>query len=259
MFSILEDLANKFNGQIPNLIYFGVGILLGIILFFITFLIVYLVSKSKPKNEDSINEVVIIPEYKVIIDSNKDIFERIYKEAAIGEKFKGIVDLTTSMMQEIAGLYYPDSDDPMFEVSIERLVDFLSYFRYRMELIIDDLFVDKLSFVEAIGKFKIKDAKLSKIMEILNKNKVEKVEEEKKGFVSIIKDKILKGAKKVGLGIASDVINYSFINVIDDLGEDINKLYSNQKLIFTELSKKELKKKKRQERKQKRKLGDSNA
>ena len=36
MFSIYEDLSNKFNGQIPNLIYFAIGIGLGIILFFIT-------------------------------------------------------------------------------------------------------------------------------------------------------------------------------------------------------------------------------
>ena len=235
MFSIYEDLSNKFNGQIPNLIYFAIGIGLGIILFFITFLVVFLISKSKPKHTEKIDEVTIKPEYKTIIQTKIDGFENVYKDKQISEKLTGIYNMTFSMMQEIAALYYPKSDDPVFEVSIERLVDFLSYFMQRIDLIIDDLFVDKLSIVESLGKFKIKDAKLSKVMELLNKNKTE--EPIKKGLASKIKEKIFSGVKKVGLGVASNVLNYSFINVIDDLGEDINKLYSNQKLILKEVEK----------------------
>ena len=250
MLSILEDLSNKFNGQIPNLIYFAIGIGLGIMLFLITFLVFYLISKSKPKNNEKINEVKINPEYKVIIQTRIDQFNNLYKDKQISEKLTGIYNMTFSMMQEIASLYYPKSDDPIFEVSIERLVDFLSYFMQRIDLIIDDLFVDKLSIVESIGKFKIKDAKLSKVIDMLNKSKDE--EKEKKGLASKIKEKIFSGVKKVGLGVAGNVLNYSFINVIDDLGEDINKLYSNQKLIFTDISKKEQKRRKKEERKARR-------
>ena len=41
--SIIEDLENKFNGQIPNLVYFSIGIGLGIILFLITYLIIFII------------------------------------------------------------------------------------------------------------------------------------------------------------------------------------------------------------------------
>lgn len=257
MLTILEDLSNKFNGQIPNLIYFLVGISLGILLFFITFLIVYLISKSKPKHEDNVNEIMIKPEYKTIIETKIDEFEIFYKDCSITEKLTGIYRVAYTMMSEIAQLYYPNSNDPIFEVSIERLVDFLSYFKNRLNLIVDDLFVDKLSLVESIGRFKIKDAKLAKIIELLNKKKDEPI---KKSFADKIKDKFLKGFKKVGLGVANNVLDYSFISVIDDLGEDINKLYSNQKLIFTEISKKEQKRRKKEEKKarreNKRNVGD---
>ena len=86
IFSLLEDISNKFNGQIPNLIYFGVGIGLGIILFLIAFLIIYIISKSKINIEKEIIDIKINEEYKAIIETKKDQFTNLHKNSSIQEK-----------------------------------------------------------------------------------------------------------------------------------------------------------------------------
>lgn len=166
------------------------------------------------------------------------------------------------MLEEISSLYYPESDDPMFEVSIERFIDLIDYSISRINLIIDDMVVDKLRFVEIISKKDIKEIKLSTIFELVNrKNEVKKIENEKITLTKIIKEKITKGVKKVGLSITGGIVNNTFYSLIDDLGEDINKLYSNQPLIFTDITKKEERIKRKQLRKEKRlskkKVGDN--
>ena len=261
MFSLLEDLSNKFNGQIPNLIYFAIGIGLGIILFLITSLIVFIISKSKVSIEKQIVDVKIREEYKAVIQAKKDEFTTIYKNSTVSEKVSGILRILVSMLEEISTIYYPDSEDPMFEVSIERLVDLIDYLIHRINLIVDEMIIDRLHIVEVVSKMDIKNTKLSKVFELLNKKQPEeKLEPERKTIFSKVKANLTKGVKKVGVAITGGIVNYTFYNIIDDLGEDINKLYSNQPLIFTDISKKEEKRRRKEEKKnKKRKVGDDYA
>ena len=46
-------------------------------------------------------------------------------------------------------------------------------------------------------------------------------------------------AKKTVFKFSNDIIDYEFERLIDDLGEDINKLYSKQELNFTDITRKE--------------------
>lgn len=263
-FSIIEDIANKFNGQIPNLIYFAIGIGLGIILFLITFFVVFIISKSKIKVDKEILDLKVDEGYKAIIEAKKDEFTSLHKNLSIQEKASAILKIVISMLEEISTLYYPNSNDPMFEVSIERLVDLIDYVIQRINLILDDMVVDRLRFIEVISKKKIKDIKLSTIFDLLSKkNEVNQIDTEKKGLFNKIKENLNKGIKKVGLSITGGIVNYTFYSLINDLGEDINKLYSNQPLVFTDISKKEEKIRKRSLRKTKKqskeKVGDDYA
>ena len=263
-FSIIEDIANKFNGQIPNLIYFAIGIGLGIILFLITFFVVFIISKSKIKVDKEILDVKVDEGYKAIIEAKKDEFTSLHKNLSIQEKASAILKIVISMLEEISTLYYPNSNDPMFEVSIERLVDLIDYVIQRINLILDDMVVDRLRFIEVISKKKIKDIKLSTIFDLLSKkNEVNQIDTEKKGLFNKIKENLNKGIKKFGLSITGGIVNYTFYSLINDLGEDINKLYSNQPLVFTDISKKEEKIRKRSLRKTKKqskeKVGDDYA
>ena len=65
-----------------------------------------------------------------------------------------------SMMESISNLYYPNSKDPIFELSIEQLIDFLSYFSVRLEDFIDSLLDNRLYLVNVMSKYSIKDKKI---------------------------------------------------------------------------------------------------
>lgn len=257
-YSIIQDFINflndTFKGQIPNLIYFVIGIILGIIIFIIILIIVLLISKIRTKRLNKIKkkEVKINQEYKTIIEIKKDLFNEVYKDKELNEKLNGIIKITLSLLEEIATLYYPSSNDPMFEISLEQLVDFLSYLTKRIELIIDNLLEGKLKVLNSLTNNNIKNIKLSKVFELIKSNNNDN---KKVGLVSKIKKSFGKIGKKYFLKYSNNLINYEFEHLIIDLGEDINKLYSKQELNFTDITRKE---RKRLSKLRKKSVGDLN-
>ncbi len=250
--SIFSDFLNylndKFSGSIPNLIFFAIGLGIGIILFLLIILIIALLSRPKKKIKQKIIEknIVIKDEYKGVVQSNKDVFIHVYKSLPIKEKMTGMGKIILDMMNSIAALYFPTSKDPMFEISLERLVDFLSYATARINFIIDNLLEERFHFVNALTNYSLKDKKISFIFEMIEKNKKPENLEEKKvqktNLFTKMKGKIFKASKKMASKIGGNIINNEFEEIIDAIGEDINRLYSGQDLTFNDLTKKELKK-----------------
>lgn len=239
-----EYLNEKFQGQVPNLIFFAIGLAIGILIFLICLLIIVLLSKPKKKIIEKLEhqEIVINPEYEGVIQANKDTFINIYKEAPLKEKIVGIGQIMMNLLEGISSLYNPDSKDPIFEVSIERLVEFISYAVARLNYIIDTLLEERFHIVDVLTNHSLKNKKLAFIFEMLDKNRQKKEQEPvKQTFFSKIKEKIFGAGKKVVSKISSNIINDKFEGIIDILGEDINKLYSGQELVFNDITKKELK------------------
>ena len=240
--TIIQDFFNflneYFKGQIPNLIYFLIGLLIGIILFVLTLLLALIISKIKHKisNNKQRKQLSINNEYKQIISIHKDSYINYYKDLDLKEKLKGILKTLLTMMEDISSLYYKDSNNPMFEVSIEQLVDFLSYFVKRIELIIDNLLQGKLKIINKLTNENIKNIKISKAFELIENKKVDNKKAKNK---NIFKKLFNKVAKKTVYKISNDIIDYEFERLIVDLGEDINKLYSKQELNFTDITRKE--------------------
>ena len=237
MLSIISDfkdyINNNFEGQIPNLIYFAFGILLGIIFFLLAFLIVYLISKNKKKNK-VITPFTINENYKKIIEEKVFIFKNTYAGEQPLETLKGFSIIIKDMCEEIASLYYPSSDDPIFEVSLDQLVDVLQYCINRVEYLTDKILVGKLGFTEIFTKKPLKDIKLKSIFLRLNKPKIEEnptlFSKIKKGIFNIGKKALIKTSKKP--------LNSELEELIIELGEDINLLYSKQEIAFTKKYKK---------------------
>lgn len=233
-----EYLNDKFTGQIPNLIFFAIGIIIGIFLFLIFSFVIYLIYKLKSKQDKKkIEPLPVNDEYKNIIDANKDIYKSVYLNASLNEKINGIGKIMLNLMESISLLYYPNSKDSMFEISIEQLVDFLKYFSIRLEDFIDNLLDNRLHIVNVVTKYSIKDKKLSFVIELINKNKEIK-QEKKNGLFERFKNKITSFGKKIVYKISGNIVDSEFLNMIDSLGEDINKLYSKQTLSFKSIYKK---------------------
>ena len=259
-----EYLNNNFNGQIPNLIFFAIGLGIGIVLFLLTFLIVYIISKTKNKEKKN-KEIIVNAEYKSVILASKDIYLSSYKNAPLMEKLQGIGKISLNMLEDISALYYPESNDSMFEISIDQLVEFLSYFSARINYIIDKLLEGKLQIADAFTNYTIKEKKLSFVIDLIEKNKdkkfIEQPEKQKKGLFSFIKNKAISIGKKIAFKATEYIIDEEILDLIESFGEDINKLYSKQELLFTDLTKKQLKMQKRLNRIAKKELkrqGDVN-
>lgn len=240
MFFIINDLfeflENKFKGDIPNIIFFIIGIMIGILLFIIVFLIFTIIYKIKNKYyKKNIKPLAINEKYKDIINFNKNFYIKTYKNSFVKEKLSGIGKIMISMMESISSLYYPNSKDPIFELSIEQLIDFLSYFSVRLEDFIDSLLDNRLYLVNVMSKYSIKDKKISFVIELINKSKEK---EKKENIIDKIKNKLGKVGKKVVFKYSENIINKEFLDIIDSLGEDINNLYSKRKLNFKSLNKK---------------------
>ncbi len=245
IFSDLMDyLNNKFSGHALNLIYFAIGCGIGIFVFFLAIFIIFLLSKPKQKIKEKIiqKNITIHDEYKNVILANIDVYQNIYQNAEIKNKVEGLGKIILNMMESIAALYYPSSSDPMFEISLEQLVDFLSYSVSRINYILDKLLQERLQIVDVLTNHSLKDKKISFVFEMLDKNKkVEDTQSKKVSFFGKIKNKFFHIGKKMATKIGGNIMNVEFEEIIYTIGEDINKLYSKQELTFTDLTKKEQK------------------
>lgn len=263
-FNILDKLSDKFLGEIPNFIFFAIGLVAGILLFLILIFIAYMISKHYKGKSKKNKEIIIKDEYKGIINVKYDIFQNKLADKDLKEKSNGLLHLLFEMLTEIATLYYPHSSNPILEVSAERVVEFLDYLVYRVDLITDVLINKKGKAVQFITtkftKSEIKDIKLSKVIKMKNNSEIsEKPTTKRKGVFKRIKNKI-KGLKSKALvNLTDDLLDYTFYNFFDDIGEDINKLYSGQSLDIKELNRKIQKYRRNQRKSKKNKVGDLNA
>ena len=204
MLSIFNDFYNylndRFQGQIPNLIYFAIGCAIGLIIFILLFLIIYIISKSKSRIKKLINNknAIVDSSYKEVISKNVSIYKDIYANKPIKERVSGLGQITLNMLDSISSIYYPNSNDSIFEISTEQLVDFLSFFVYRVNGIIDHLLEERLSVVNVLTKRSLKDKRISSIFEMIEKNKIEEGKE-KKGLFSKIKKHSLNIGKKIAI------------------------------------------------------------
>ncbi|MDY2888755.1 MAG: hypothetical protein SOU19_04230 [Candidatus Caccosoma sp.] len=233
MLSIFNDFYNylndRFQGQIPNLIYFAIGCAIGLIIFILLFLIIYIISKSKSRIKKLINNknAIVDSSYKEVISKNVSIYKDIYANKPIKERVSGLGQITLNMLDSISSIYYPNSNDSIFEISTEQLVDFLSFFVYRVNGIIDHLLEERLSVVNVLTKRSLKDKRISSVFEMIDKNKIEEGKE-KKGLFNKIKKHSLNIGKKIAIKYGGKIINSEFEDIIQILGEDINCLYSKQ-------------------------------
>jgi len=244
-FDFGQFLLNELEKAIPNIVYFAIGIIIGFILFIAVFFILTSFGKKKVFEK----ERVIVPNdlrYKVIIKEKAKIFMNEYANLPIKERAGGMWKIIISMMEEISKLYYPNSQEPLFEVSLDQLVDFLDYFVKRIDYSIEKILTNNLKIIDANTKLALKEMKISAAIELLNRKKENPKEDistevieakpqvKKKGLFGFIKEKVVDAGKSIALNYTGKVINNEFNDVIRDLGEDINKLYTNQKLIFTD-------------------------
>jgi len=176
-------------------------------------------SKEKPLDERSIDDMIIAKQNE-LVDTVR------YTDNAY---FRVAFDLSMELVQEIAQHYFPDSKYPMYELSLEELMDLAGYITKRINGLLDTRFLRHFknyrisTIVNILNKKKAIDN--SKLMKLSRKYKISKIYSVGRTVVNVANPifwfRKLAIKPSVTL-VTKEVCKY----IIEIFGEETNKVYS---------------------------------
>lgn len=191
--TIRDFIVNLFsNIRWENLFIFFMGIIVGFIICGIIYLIIFFKSMKETSkiNEKAYNEenVVKTEEVNKLIKGAKDQYKEDGKDNNISTKLNVIKDISWNLLNDIAKLYYPESDHPVFELSVDELIKLSNYITEK----VDQLFKGRIT------KY-LRDFKIIQLVKLIETKK--RVDE----------NKIVKASKKAHVGgiykVTSSILN----------------------------------------------------
>ena len=160
--SFWESLRDKItNVNWGSLVAFLIGIGVGFVLCLLCYVLFILVDISK--EEKKAKKVVIKVENKVIediIENEKNRYKLESKDLKASEKVNALKEICGDLIMDIAKTYYPESNHPVFEITVEELFELDYYIMEKLEKI----------FSRHVLK-KIKKLRLVSIMNMIDKTK----------------------------------------------------------------------------------------
>lgn len=206
------------------------GVVLGFIMCFFIYLVIVLASLKKNENEIKSTTIEIESnEVKRVIKSAVNRYTEESSNLPINQKITDIKDISWELINDIAKMYYPDSEYPIYELSIDEFMELNHYITNR----VNTLFKGKV-----LKNFK--KIRISQILKILDLKK--KIDENK--AVKVAKKAHIPGFFKATMNVLN-VFNPGYwvkklmINttltigtnkiaktVIDIVGEETSKVYS---------------------------------
>ena len=156
----LLNLISKFSWA--NLMIMFTGIIIGFIMCALIYLVVILTSLKKNENYVYKSKFEIEDEdIKRVIRSAKNQYIEESSNLPTNEKFRDILNISKELIHDIAKMYYPKSEYPIYELSIDELMMLNHYITNR----VDGLFKGKV----LRGFKKIKIAQILKIIDLKKK------------------------------------------------------------------------------------------
>lgn len=215
--------------------YFLLGIITGIILLILSLLFIFSF-KERKKAKGRLGQTVALDD-RVVIDMIASKLEQLDQTVKLTDNgyFKVALDLSFELSEEIARYYFPESKFPIYELSIEEMLDLSHYIINRIEEVSN-------------GKFfrLFKGYRVATIVDILNTRK--RINESKlMKLTRKIKLQQIYSASKAVLNYANPVYWFKKLAIkpttvlatkeickyiITIFGEETNKIYS--KTIFRE-------------------------
>ena len=229
----ISNILDKFSWS--DLFILFTGIIIGFIICAICYFIIVLLSMKKNENKIKQSGIEIYDDIKRVIRSAHNEFYENSANAPINQKMNDVKDLSWDLINSIAKMYYPKSDFPIYELSIDEMLILTHYITNR----VDSLFKGKV--LKSFKKVKI--SQILKILEMkrkIDENKVVKAANKVK-LPSIYKAtmSILNvfnpayWVKKLMINTTLSIgTNKIAATIIDIVGEETAKVYS--KSVFNE-------------------------
>lgn len=208
-----------------------IGMGIGLVLFFITMMILAMKYKSDIRTYGSQTDNPITDEELTVMIKDKVLRFKNQEEEMTSIKFTTI--LVKELVEDIAKRYYPNSKYPMYELTIDELIQLNYHVTTRVEGILNF----KMLGFSILSK--VKRMRISDIMKKMEESKIKKQQEaEKTGFLHKLKKATnavnpLRMLKEAGIDKA---IRFVCVSVIKIAGEESQRIYSKQLFGTTELS-----------------------
>lgn len=160
--SVQEYFHKLGNASFVDFIPFIIGIVIGFALCFLIYLLVFVISiKKDSKNiSDSETNEISDEEIRIIIENCKNKYKEEVSSKKTSEKLTDLKSMSWDLINDIARTYYPNSQYPLFELSIEELISLDYYIMKRIEKIFSGKVLSK-----------VKKMKISSIAHLLDMKK----------------------------------------------------------------------------------------
>ena len=225
---LIGELLNKFSWG--NVVLLLAGIAIGFVICAFIYVVIVLTSLKKNEKDDTKHKIDIEnEELKRVIRSARNQYYEESSNSPINQKIADIRDISWRLINDVAKLYYPNSDYPIYELSIDEFMKLNHYITNR----VDSLFKGKI--LKSFKKIKISQIlKLIDLKRKLDENKVVKVAKKAK-VPSLFKATMTVlnvfnpayWVKKLMINTTLSVgTNKIASTVIDIVGEETIKVYS---------------------------------
>ncbi len=215
--------------------YFVLGIITGIILLILS--IAFILSRSeRKKTKNRLGQTVALDD-KVVLDMVESKQDQLDKTVKLtdGGYFKVAVDLSLELSEEIARYYFPKSRFPIYELSIQEMLDLNFYITKRVEELMNGKFFKLFKNYRIATILDIlntrKKINNSKLMQITRKMKLQQIYSATRTVLNYANP--IYWFRKLAIKPTTVVVTKEICKyIIAIFGEETNKIYS--KAIFKE-------------------------
>lgn len=166
---LIGELLNKFSWS--SVVILITGIAIGFVICAFIYLVIVLISLKKNEKDDIVHKIDIEnEELKRVIRSARNQYYEESSNSPLNQKIVDIRDISWRLINDISKLYYPKSDYPIYELSIDEFMKLNHYITNR----VDSLFKGRI----LISFKKIKISQILKLIDLkkkIDENKIVKV------------------------------------------------------------------------------------
>jgi hypothetical protein len=224
------DFFSSFNFQSFLTLLFG--IMIGFTIFGAVYVVTIVVAiKNDEKFKIKLKSQVDIDDEKIVqvVENIKQTFQADAIGLKTGEKFKLVSDMSWEIIYQIAEAYYPQSEHPVYELTLDEFLVLNHYITNRIESILDKkmLKVFRGMRVSKIIRFfevkrKVEEAK---IVKAANKMQLPKVWKTTMGVLNAV-NPVYWFRKLVLETTYNSMINKVSLLILDIVAEETHKVYS---------------------------------
>lgn len=237
-FIAIKDYINNFkNFSFSDLIPFIVGIVIGFALCFLIYLLVFVISiKKDTKNINEIENSNAVKDEDIsrIIENYKARYKDEVSSKKTNEKLTELKSMSWELINDIARNYYPNSQYPLLELSIEELISLDYYIMKKIEKIFSGKVLSKVKKMKLSSVAHILDMKKkyeeNKIVKASEKMKVKPI---MKGFWTAINFlNPVYWVKKLMFDIPYNmIVNKISCTIIEVIGVETSNIYSKKAFV----------------------------